>query len=349
LTASISLPGVRYNSGAKVSNFMSALRDRLAATPGIVAAGIASASPLGGGGFYLGRMMIEEGKGAGPDGEVQVNWNVATPGYFAALNVPLLRGRDFTAQDDTAAPPVMIVNAAFAKAMFPGENPIGKRAMSSRDEKVYREIVGVVRDMKYYGASDSTRALVWVPYAQKNAWSLGVITVRTRDNPLGALPAIKRELGALDGAIALASVATMDQTMAKSIAGDSLVATLLGAFAALALVLAAIGIFGVLSYLVEQRTHELGIRVALGAQRSDVVGVVMGETIPMVGIGVGAGLIVSFGLARFARSMLYEASGADPATFAGVGVLLMIVALVAAAIPARRASRVDPIIALRAE
>ena len=240
----------------------------------------------------------------------------------------------------------MIVNAEFAERMFPNENPVGKRAMSSRDEKVYREIIGVVRDMKYYGASDSARALVWVPYAQRNAWSFGVITVRTRGNPLGALPAIKRELGALDGAIALANVATMDQTMAKSIAGDSLVATLLAGFASLALVLAAIGIFGVLSYLVEQRTHELGIRVALGAQRSDVIGVVMGETIPMVGIGVGVGLVVSLGLARFARSMLFEASGVDPVTFAGVGVLLMIVALIAAAIPARRASRVDPIIAL---
>ena len=210
-------------------------------------------------------------------------------------------------------------------------------------------LAGVVRDMKYYGASDSTRALVWVPYAQKNAWSFGVITVRTRDNPLTALPILKRELGALDGAIALANVATMDQTMAQSVAGDALVAELLGAFAGLALLLAAIGIFGVLSYLVEQRTHEIGIRVALGAQRRDVIGVVMRETVPMVGAGVLVGLAVSLGLARFARSMLYEAQGVDPVTFVGVGLLLMLVAVIAAAIPARRASRVDPMIALRSE
>jgi predicted permease len=349
LTASVSLPGIRYNSRTKVVAFMNELRDRIAATPGIVAAGIASASPLGGGGFYLGRQMIAEGRGTAPSEEVSVNWNVATRGYFGALNVPFLRGRDFTVQDDSAAPPVMIVNAAFAKAMFPNENPIGKRAMSSRDEKVYREIIGVVRDVKYYGASDSLRALVWVPYAQNNAWSIGVITVRTRDDPLGALPVIKRELGALDGAIALANVATMDQTMAHSIAGDALVAELLGAFAGLALVLAAIGIFGVLSYLVEQRTHELGIRVALGAQRSDVIGVVMRETIPMVGAGVVIGLAAALGLARFAKSMLYEAQGVDPVTFVGVGVLLMVVAVIAAAIPARRASRVDPMVALRSE
>lgn len=349
LTASISVPKVRYNSSAKVAAFMNELRDRIATVPGIVAAGIASASPLGGGGFYLGREMIAEGRGTSPSEEVAVNWNVATPGYFDALHVPFIRGRDFTVRDDTAAPPVMIVNAAFAKAMFPNENPIGKRAMSSRDEKVYREIIGVVRDMKYYGASDSLRALVWVPYAQRNAWSFGVITVRTRDNPLTALPVIKRELGAMDGAIALANVATMDQTMSQSVAGDALVAELLGAFAGLALVLAAIGIFGVLSYLVEQRTHELGIRVALGAQRADVIGVVMRETIPMVGIGVAAGLGLALGLARFARSMLYEAQGVDPVTFLGVGLLLMVVAVLAAAIPARRASRVDPMIALRSE
>jgi putative ABC transport system permease protein len=349
LTASISVPSVRYNSSAKVVAFMNDLRERIAATPGIVAAGIASASPLGGGGFYLGRAMIAEGRGTSPSEEVSVNWNVATPGYFDALHVPILRGRDFTVRDDTTAPPVMIVNAAFAKAMFPNENPIGKRAMSSRDEKVYREIIGVVRDIKYYGASDSLRALVWVPYAQRNAWSVGVITVRTRDNPLTALPILKRELGALDGAIALANVATMDETMAHSMAGDALVARLLSAFAGLALVLAAIGIFGVLSYLVEQRTHELGIRVALGAQRSDVLGVVMRETIPMVGIGVVAGLGGALGLARYAQSMLYEARGVDPVTFLGVGLLLMIVAVLAAAIPARRASRVDPMIALRSE
>jgi predicted permease len=294
-------------------------------------------------------MMVAEGRDQSPAGEVEINWNVASPGYFAALGAPMRRGRDFTAHDDSASPPVMIVNEAFARAMFPGEDPMGKRAMSSRDERVLREIVGVVGDMKYRGAGDSTRSLVWVPYAQNNAWRQGVLTLRTRDAPLSALSMVKRELGALDGGIALADVATMDDALSRSMAGDALVATLLGAFASLALVLAGIGIFGVLSYLVEQRTHELGIRVALGAQRSQIVRLVLGETAPMVGAGVIAGLAAALALSRIAGAMLYEVRGVDPVTFVGVGIVLAIVALIAAAIPARRAAGVDPASALRGE
>src|SRR5262249_52007216 len=189
--ASISLPGVRYNRNEKVLPFMYGLRDRLAASPGVDAAGIASASPLGAGGFYLGRSMVAEGRELSPANEVSVNWTVTTPGYFAALGVPIARGRDFTARDDSTSPPLMIVDEHVAKAMFPGENPIGKRAMSSRDEKLEREIVGIVRDVKYYSARDTARSLVWVPYTQRNAWHQGIITVRTRGAPADALALIK--------------------------------------------------------------------------------------------------------------------------------------------------------------
>jgi putative ABC transport system permease protein len=347
LSASISIPGIRYTDPAQVVGFVYRLRDQLAALPGVEAAGIASASPLGGGGFYLGRMMLAEGRDQSPASEVPISWNVATPGYFAALRLPLVRGRDFTARDDTASAPVMIVSEKFARTMFPNENPIGKRAMSSRDEKVYREIIGVVKDLKYYGASDSARSLVWVPYAQRNAWRQGILTLRTRGNPLLILPAVRRELRSLDPGIALANVATMDDARSRSMAGDRLVAILLGAFAALALTLAAVGIFGVLSYAMEQRTHELAIRVALGARAADVLSLVARETVPMVGAGLAAGLLVSAALTRFARSMLYEIQPGDPATFLGVSVTLAAIAIVAAYLPARRAARVDPVSALR--
>ena len=349
LSASISLPGIRYDKSDKVVGFLYALRDRLAALPGVEAAGIASASPLGGGGFYLGRMMVAEGRDQSPAGEVPISWNVATPGYFAALRVPIVRGRDFTARDDTASAPVMIVSEKFARSLFPNENPIGKRAMSSRDEKVYREIIGVVKDIKYYGASDSARSLVWVPYAQRNAWHQGILTVRTNGDPLLVLPAVRRELRSLDPGIALANVATMDDTRARSMAGDRLVAILLGAFAALALTLAAVGIFGVLSYALEQRTHELGIRVALGARPADVLTLVARETIPMVGAGLVTGLVVAAALTRFIRSMLYEIQPGDPTTFIGVSLVLAAIAILAALLPARRAAHVDPVIALRGE
>jgi putative ABC transport system permease protein len=349
LTASISLPGIRYGTNAKAAAFHHQFRDRVAALPGVEAVGIATASPLGGGGFYLGRSMVAEGREVIPANELSINWTVTTPGYFNALRIPILRGRDFTSRDDSLSPPVMIVNETFAKRMFGAENPIGKRAMSSRDEKVEREIVGVVRDVKFYGASDSSRALVWVPYAQRNGWGLGILTVRTRGNPTAVLTAVRRELKAIDGAIALANVVTMDEAMERSMAGDRLIAVLLGAFAGLALVLAAIGIFGVLSYAMAQRTRELGIRLALGAQRADVLRLVARETAPMVATGVVVGLIAALGLTRFVRTMLYEIQPNDPATFAAVGITLAVVAVVAALVPARRASRVDPVIAIRSE
>jgi putative ABC transport system permease protein len=348
VTASIALPGIRYDSKAKVVGFLYELRDRLASAPGIAAAGITSASPLGAGGFYLGRMMIAEGRGTGPDGEVNINWNAATPGYFEALGLPLARGRDFTVHDDSTGTPVMIVNETFARAMFPGQDPLGKRAMSSRDEKVYREIIGVVGDVRFLGARDTTHSLVWVPYAQ-NAWRMGIVTVRARGGAPAALQALRRELAAMDRGIALASVTTMDEAKSRSIASNRLVAILLGVFATLALALAAVGIFGVLSYMVEQRLHELGIRVALGAQARDVLGLVARETLPMVGIGVATGLVAAFGLGRVLRSMFYEVQPGDPLTFVGVALILAAIGVVAALVPARRAVRVDPVIALRSE
>jgi ABC-type antimicrobial peptide transport system permease subunit len=171
--------------------------------------------------------------------------------------------------------------------------------------------------------------------------------VRTRGNPLLILPAVRRELRALDPGIALATVATMDDARARSMAGDRLVAILLGAFAALALSLAAVGIFGVLSYAMEQRTRELAIRVALGARAADVLSLVARETVPMVGAGLAAGLLVSAALTRFARSMLYEIQPDDPTTFLSVATILATIAIVAAYLPARRAARVDPVSALR--
>ena len=349
LTASVGLPGLRYDTHPKRLEFFAQLRDRLANIPGVAAAGIASASPLGAGGFYLGRSMVKEGGDQTPAGEVSIGWNVATPGYFDALGLPIRRGRDLTAHDDSVSPPVIIVNEAFARAMFHGEDPLGRRVMSSRDERLWRTIIGVVPDVKYNDARDTTHALVWVPYAQKNAWGFGMITIRAKGAPLGVLPAVRRELAALDPGIALADVRTMDESMARTMAGDSLVATLLGAFAAMALMLAAVGIFGVLTYLVAQRTHEIGIRVALGASRRDVVRLVLSETGGMVAVGIIAGLAVAAALTGVARSMIYGVTGIDPFTFGAVAAVLAMVGLASAAIPARRAAAVDPMVALRTE
>jgi ABC-type antimicrobial peptide transport system permease subunit len=176
-----------------------------------------------------------------------------------------------------------------------------------------------------------------------------MVTVRTAGPAAAALPVVRRELAAMDPGIALANPATMDEAMSRSIASDRLMAILLGAFAVLALTLAAVGIFGVLAYMVEQRAHEMGIRLALGARREDVVRLVLAEAAPMVGIGVALGLGSAFVLARVLRTMFYEVAPGDPVTFAGVAVLLVTVAMVAALVPARRAARVDPLVALRME
>lgn len=349
LTASIKIPGAKYDTEAKTLALLAQLRDRLASTPGILAAGIGTANPLRAGGFYLGRNLVKEGGDLTPAGEVSITWNIITPGYFDALGLPVRRGRDFTAHDDSSSPPVIIVNESFAKAMFPGQEALGKRVMSSRDEKVWREIVGIVPDVRYESARDTTSKLVWVPYAQHNAWNLGFVTVRSAGAPLSVLPGVRAALASLDPTIALADARTMDQAMSRSMASDALIATLLAAFATMALVLAAVSIFGVLSYLVEQRAHEMGIRVALGATRANVVRLVLAETSRMVAVGLGAGLLAAAALTGVARSMIYGVAGIDPVIFGGVAGVLALVALTAAAVPARRAAAVDPMIALRCD
>ena len=348
ITASIRLPGIRYDSRAKILTFMSELRDRLTNTPGIGAAGVTSASPMGAGGFYLGRSMIAEGLGEGPDGEITIQWSAVTPGYFAALGAPLTRGRDFTTFDDSASRPVMIVNEAFARAMFPGEDPVGKRAMSSRDEKVYREIVGVVGDVRYFGARDSTQNIVWVPYSQ-NAWGQGMVTVRATGTAEVAIAGLRRVVGELEPSIALAEVSTMNETMGRALARDNLVAMLLSVFAALALLLAVVGIFGMLAYAIAQRTREFGIRLALGAQGRDLVRLVMRETMPIVIGGVVAGVVAGVALSRLVVALFFGIRAGDPVTFGGVALVLVLVAMIAALVPARRAGKVDPVQVLRGE
>jgi putative ABC transport system permease protein len=347
LTASISLPGMRYQRNADVIRFFTALRDRLAVAPGIRAAGIVSASPLNSGGFYLGRSMAPEGKAPTQENETSVNWQAATPGYFAALGIPI-RGRDFSVADDSISTPVMIVNETFARRMFQSVDVLGKRAMSTRDEKVYRQIIGVIPDVKFTGIRDTATALVYVPYGQL-PWGFGMVTIRAQGDPLAAVGTLRRELSAIDPNIALAQISSMEQAAAQSIATDNLIAVLLTAFAVLALALAAVGIFGVLSYTVMQRTRELGLRMALGAQRSDVLGLVLRETTPLMGVGIGAGVAIGLGATQLMRAILFEVQPTDPVTFIGVPLVLALVGVVAALLPARRASKVDPLIALRSE
>ena len=345
LTMGVALPSARYVDRPARRVFYDRAITELQAIPGVEVASVASALPVGGGGFYLGRMFLAEGK-TEPTAEVDAMWNVVGPGYFRALRMPV-RGREFTMRDDTTSAPVMIVNTRFAERMFPGENPIGKRALSSRDERVLREIVGVVDDVRYFGANDEVRGLVYVPYKQ-DSWGGMRIILRTSGDPIALVAPARRVISGIDRDLAVASVSTMDDAMNVSLAGPRFTTWLLGGFAGIALVLVAVGLYGVLAYGITQRTHEIGIRMALGARSGHVLGMVVREAVVMVALGIIIGGAGALALSRVMTSLLFETSATDPLTFAAVVVILGAVGAFAAWLPARRATRVDPLIALRA-
>jgi putative ABC transport system permease protein len=315
--------------------------------PGVESATIASALPLGGGGFYLGRVFLAEGRPEPPAGsDVAASWNVVGPDYFRTLDIPLIAGREFDARDETNTTPVIIVNRLFAERMFPGEDPIGKRVRSWRDENLLREIVGVVGDVRYFSASDSLLGLVYVPHPQ-NTWSSMILLVRTTADPLALTPAIRGVIDQLDPELAAANVRTMDDVREASLAQPRFSALLFATFAVLALLLAAVGVYGMLSFSVAQRTREIGVRVALGAARRDVVRLIARDSAMVIVPGVILGLLGAWASTRLLRALLFEVEPGDPLTLLGVVMVLVVTAVIASALPTGRASRVQPAAILR--
>jgi putative ABC transport system permease protein len=349
VTMALQLSYARYPDNATRGAFYRQLVERLRTMPGVTGATVSSALPLGAGGFYLGRAFLAEGRPEPPVGsEVSGQWEVVGPGYFRTMGMQLLRGREFDERDDSASTPVMIVNQAFIDQMFPGENALGKRVRSWRDENLLREIVGIVPNVRYFAADDEIRPLVYVPHGQ-NMWSGMSIAIRVSGAPATFGPLIRKEVAALDPNIAVANLSTMSETHRKSIARPRFSAFLLGVFASLALLLATIGIYGVLSYGVSQRTREFGVRMALGARAVDVITLVLREALLLVGIGVVLGLIGALAGARALSTLLFEMDARDPLTFVGVAGLLATIALGASYLPARRATAVAPVTAIRQE
>ena len=348
VTMELRAPSIRYPQD-KVVPFYGHLVESVASTPGVDSAAISSTMPFGGGGFYLGRSFLAEGRPeppAGPDAQGQ--WNVVGPGYFRTTGMRLIRGREFEGSDTAGSNPVIIVNENLARSMFPGEDPIGKRIRSWRDENQLREIVGVVADVRYFGRDDELRNLVYVPHTQ-NAWRSMVLNVKTRSDPAGAIAAIRASIRGLDADLAVANLHTVTTLLDRSVAPRRAGMLLLALFAALAGALAAIGLYGVLSQVVLQRVHEIGIRMALGARSEDVSRMIVRQGMKLAGAGIAIGLLGAFALTRLMRGLLYGVSATDPATYAGIAILLATVALVACFVPALRAARVDPMVALRHE
>jgi putative ABC transport system permease protein len=340
---------LRYPDSARVLAFYKNIVDRVAASPGVESAAVSSALPLGGGGFYLGRVFLIEGHPeppAGPDHPAQ--WNVISPGYFDATGIKLLRGRAFDERDVEKSNPVVIINETMARRMFPDEDPIGKRIRSWRDENLLREIVGVVQDVRYFGLGDELRGLVYIPHTQ-NTWRSMLLTVRTKSDPASLIGSLREQIWSVDKDLAIADPTTMKEALAKSVAPERFSMLLLTVFAALAMALAAVGIYSVLSYSVTQRAHEIGVRMALGARGGDVIRLVVAHGMKLTLAGIVLGVGSALALTRLMKSLLYEVSVTDPLTFILIPVVLAGVALAASFIPARRATKVDPIVALRYE
>jgi putative ABC transport system permease protein len=260
----------------------------------------------------------------------------------------LLKGRLFTDRDDAKTTPVIIVSETFARRMFPNDDPLGKRIRSWRDENMLREIVGVVRDVKYGGLDDDPSSLVYIPHRQ-DSWGSMAMVVRTAGDPAAATNAVRQAFRAVDKDTPISNPQTLQKVLADSTARQRFGAWLLGLFAALALGLAGVGIYGVMSYSVAQRAQEIGVRMALGAAKKDVLKLVLRRGLALTLPGIALGLLAAFAFTRLMTSLLFNVSATDPLTFILIASVLTVVALLACWIPARRATKVDPMVALRCE
>jgi putative ABC transport system permease protein len=264
------------------------------------------------------------------------------------MGIPIQRGRDFEASDTAKSNPVIIISESMAREMYPEGDALGKRIRSWRDENLYREIVGIAGNTRYYNLTDKPANAVYVPHTQ-DPWRSLVLAVRTRVDPFALMPAIKRNIRASDPKLVISEVRTMDQVMGRAIESSRFTAFLLGLFAVLALTLAAVGIYGVTSYVVAQRTREFGIRIALGARTRHVLGGVLGQCAALIAAGTLLGVAGATALTRTLTSLLCGVSPRDPATFGFAAGILCAIALAACALPAWRATRVQPSETLRCE
>jgi len=348
LTMQINLPGRKYDTDPKIINFYRQAIEQLQAIPGVEVAGAINFLPFAG--PHAGTNIEIEGQPKVPPGqELGTGICVTDANYFQAMHIPLKRGRLFTEQETTEMRHVVVVNETFARQNLPGQDPISKRVtINMKDENVPTEIIGVVGDNKHLGLDTEVEPMAYWPHPEL-AYSSMTLAIRTRGEPKGIAPAARNVIRNLDPEQPVGEVSTMNNLMAKSIARSRFNATLLAVFSLVALVMAAVGIYGVISYSVQLRTHEIGVRMALGARRRDVLTLVVKRGIVLGLIGVATGLLASFGLTRLIATLLFEVTATDTTVFAGVAGALFLVTLIACYVPARRATKVDPLVALRYE
>ncbi|HEX8775369.1 MAG TPA: ABC transporter permease [Pyrinomonadaceae bacterium] len=348
-TARVALVQSKYPEGTQQKAFFEQLLERVKTLPGVESAAVVLMRPLSGTVGWDPPFAVEGQTPEEQTANPYSNYEAISPDYFRTMGIPLIRGRDFNDQDRGDAVSVVIINEMMARRYWPGEDPIGKRLKFGKATSTapWLTVVGVVKDVRYR-EWDAVRPDIYVPYLQNSEYRTDFV-IRTSTSPLSLSESFRREVYALDKDQAVAAVTTMEELLSSALARPRFNTLLLSIFAALALSLSAVGVYGVMAYTVTQQTHEIGIRMALGAQVRDVLKMVLRQGLKLIGIGLLIGVAGAFALTRLMTSLLYGVSSTDPLTYIGVAGLLAAVAIAACYIPARRATRVDPMIALRYE
>jgi predicted permease len=344
---SIADAGSRYATESQQVNFFAQLTERLEALPQVKSAAVGYDVPLTG--FQASTAYAIDGRPVLPLAERARSWlDRVSERYFATMGIPLREGRMFNERDNDQAPNVCIINQSFAKRLFPGESAIGKILLRGRDTEIKMEIVGVVADVKSASLNEPAPDEIYVPFRQL-AQSVGTLVVRTDGDPAALQSAMRATLASIDPTVALTFFTTMDDALGSSLSVQRITAWLTGAFASVALLLSAMGLYSVLAYAVTQRTNEIGLRMALGAQREQVVALILRSGLRLVALGLLLGLAAAAGASRLIRTLLFSVQPLDPFIYVGVTLLFTLIGVLACLLPARRATQVDPIQALRTE
>jgi putative ABC transport system permease protein len=342
----VTLPPSHYGQPETQKHFYREFDERVKTIPGVESAGFTSYLPLSGGVRYVyfcAEGMVCQGIGKDP----LIALRQVTPGYFATMRTPLLKGRVFTVRDLDSTPPIAVVNETVADRYWPGQDPIGKHIANSRD-MIQREVVGVVADVKFTALDAVSSEEMYLPIEQVPA-SFATLIVRSQSNPESLVRAVRSKLAALDSTLPLSNISSLDTVVAQSVAQPRILSEFVGVFAAFALVLSAIGIYGVMAYSVAARSQEMGIRMSLGANPADILRLVVRQGMCLALIGVAIGLVTSLALTRLINTLLFNTSASNPLTFAVAAIALTATAAAACYIPARRATKVDPMVVLRYE
>jgi putative ABC transport system permease protein len=346
LAMRLELPVSKYKVGEPQVQAYKQLIDSIKATPGVQSAGAVLSLPLKGDQFNLARAVIREGRPMTPEEAVSARHLPVAGDYFQTLQIPLKAGRFFTDHDNLQSTKVVIVNEKLARELWPNENPIGRRFTIWRNEEFLREVVGVVGDTKVDSLDQEPENQMYIPHAQEPRWALSLV-VRTAGKPAALAESVRAAIRAVDKDVSTYNLKTLNDVVSTSAAPRRVPMLLLSAFAGVAMLLAMLGIYGVTSYYVTQRTHEIGVRMALGAQIADVLKLVVRRAMLFASIGIGVGIAGAVAITRYMATLLFGVKPIDVITFVGVALMLAVVVLIACVVPARRAAKIDPLEALR--